>query len=340
MRIALLTRPGQFEIREEKVPEPGPDEARIRVAAAGICGTDIEAFSGRTPRGWQVSYPFRMGHELAGVVDQIGPGVNGLQEGDLVVPDGRVPCGQCSYCRRGLFNSCIQAGYISGGFMEYSVYPGRNLVKVPDAVPPDQAAMAEPLSCCLYGSSKLDVSLGDTAVVVGDGPIGIMHSQLLTRRGARVLLLGIADEKLQVARLTGAEVVVNGCKENAADAVREFTNGQGAELVVVAAGSESILEQALSMAARGGQVLYFAAAMKERLQLPLDLVHYKELKLIGSYDSTIAYFEDALRVMDCGLVDLEPLITGQFSLEDIQEAFETARKREGLKIIIRPGEGA
>ncbi|ATW25882.1 zinc-dependent alcohol dehydrogenase [Candidatus Formimonas warabiya] len=335
MKVALLTEPLKFNLVEEEKPEPGPDQVRIRVASAGICGTDIEAFLGNVPRGWHISYPFRMGHELAGTVDQVGAHVTTVRVGDRVVPDGRLTCGHCYQCRRRKFSACLNAGYISGGFMEYTVYPSRNLVRLPDGLSWDQGAWAEPVSCCIYGNSKLEVGIGDTAVVFGDGPIGIIHGQLLKKRGARTILVGVADHKLKIAEQTGIDETIHAQRRDPVAEVRRLTGGRGADIVVVAVGHEKVLEQALYLAGRGGQILYFAAALKEKLALPLDLVHYQELKLMGSYDSMICHYEDALQAMASGAVVVEPLISHRFALEDIQKAFELARKREGLKILIQ-----
>lgn len=335
MQVAYLTGPLHFEMAEEEIPEPKPDQVRIRVAAAGICGTDMEAFLGHTPRGWQIRYPFKMGHEVAGIVDQVGADVTTFQPGDRVVPDGRITCGSCFHCRRGNFSACLKAGYISGGFMEYSVYPEKNLVPIPNSLSTDHGALTEPLSCCLSGRSKLQVSLGDRAVVIGDGPIGIMHAQLLKRSGAQTVLIGISEEKLGVAQKVGIDTVLNGKKRDTVAEIRRLTGGRGADIVVVASGHEKILEQGLLMAARKGQILYFAAALKDRLTLPLDIIHYQELKVIGSYDSTIADYENALQVMAAGQVMVEPLISRRFALKDIQKAFEQAVKREDLKILIQ-----
>jgi len=337
MKVALLSEPLKFQVTEEAMPEPGPGEVRIQVKAAGICGTDLEAFSGRTPRGWSITYPFRMGHELAGVVDKVGPNVTSLKVGDRVVPDGRLVCGQCYYCRQGKFSACKNAGYTSGGFMEYSVYPAKNLVVIPEGVSFFEAALTEPLSCCINGESKLSVAPGDTAAVIGDGPIGILHAQLLKARGAKVVLIGMVPERLDLALQLGIDAAINIEEKDPVKEVDLFTQGCGADVVVVAVASGAVLEQAFHMAGRFGQVLYFAATMKPKLEIDLDLVHYKELKLVGSYDSTIAHFEKGLQLLAQGLINVKSLVSHRFSLEEINEAFETARQRKGLKIIIEPG---
>ena len=335
MKAALLNEPFNFEIVEQEIPEPGPFEVRLKVAAAGICGTDIEAFSGKIPKGWTIKYPFQMGHELSGIVDKMGTRVTGFSLGDRVVPDGRLTCGGCLYCHRGHFNACLNAGYTSGGFKEYSLYPFQNLVKIPDEVSMEEAALTEPLSCCLYGINKLHVPLGSHGVVLGDGPIGILHAQLLRNQGTKTIIVGITKERLNLAKDLGFKYVIDAQTQDPVEAVKEITCDHGADIVILAVGSEKIMEQALYMSARKGHILYFAAILKDQIQLPLDIIHYKELKLIGSYDSTLANYRDALKLMSWGQVDVKSLITHSFCLTDIKSAFETACSRQGMKIIIK-----
>ncbi|QRN85942.1 alcohol dehydrogenase catalytic domain-containing protein [Clostridia bacterium] len=335
MKIALLEGKEKVVVRDVEMPEPASGEVRIKVAFAGLCGTDIEAYKGNAPKGWVITYPFRMGHELSGVVDKVGPDVTDLKVGDRVVPDGRLPCGICSMCRSGHVNACTNGGYTSGGFMEYSVYPRKCLVTVPDGLPMDHAALAEPLSCCLYGDKKLDVSVGDFAVVIGEGAIGIMHAKLLQLRGAKVAIVGLMKERLDIAKNMGIDYTIDAGKVDAVETVMELTGGKGANQIVIAAGAAPVFGQALEMAARYGQVLYFAANMKDSISLESDYIHYKELSVIGSYDSTTWHFEQALKVLAEGMIDGDALISHKFALEDISEAFLTAVKRDGLKIMIK-----
>ena len=334
MKIALLMGPRDVQIQEQPVPVPGPGEVRLKVAAAGVCGTDVDAYKGHQPKGWTITYPFRMGHELSAVVDEVGDGVDAYQPGDRVTVDGRLPCGVCSQCRRGYVNACINAGYTSGGFMEYSIYPQGNLVRIPEGVSLLEAAFAEPLSCCLYGSQKLDVRLGDFAVVMGEGAIGLLHAQLLKNRGAEVAVVGLIPERLEAAEDLGIDHVINAREVDPVERIMELTGGLGANVVICAAGAEVVLRQALDMAARFGQILYFAANLKDQVCLELDLVHYKELTMVGSYDSTTAYFEQALRLMQMGAVNVKRLITHTLPLDKAAEGFEAAENMTGLKVMI------
>ncbi len=334
MKRGLLMEPGRFGVREDVLKEPGENEVRIRVEAAGICGTDLEVFHGRVPSGWSIEYPFQMGHELCGIVDAVGKGVPNVSVGDRVVPDGRIPCGYCRFCRRGQVNACEHAGYYSGGFQEYSIYRYQALTAVPEGVSALEAAMAEPISCTMYGNEKLSVEIGSLAVVIGEGAIGLLHAQLLKSRGAVTAVVGLIPERLETARSLGVDYVINAAQTDPVAEIQKISGGYGADIVVTAAGGESVLSQALQMAGRYGQVLYFAANMQETCTMPMDLIHYKELKLIGSYDSTTYHFGQALKAISVGSIRAKELISDIFPLDEIQAAFDKAASGKGMKILI------
>ncbi len=334
MKVAFLQKPLKMQVEEVDIPAIGPDEVLVQVARCGVCGTDVEAYLGHQPRGWTITYPFRMGHELAGTVVEVGANVRDVKPGDRVVPDGRLTCGHCYYCRRGMFSACQNQGYFSGGLAQFSNYPRQNLVKIPATVSLEEAAFAEPFACVINGQSKLNVPFGGVAVVIGDGPIGLLHLQMLRHRGAFTVMVGLLEHRLAVARELGANVIVNAEREDVGAVVRAVSEGRGADVVVNAAGNAAVLKQAIDLAARQGQVLYFAATMAPQVELDLDLVHYKELRLIGSYDSIVAQYEQALALISAGIVKVTPLISHRLPLEQVQQGFELARSREGLKVLI------
>lgn len=341
---ALILENGEFIFREGEIPQPGSGEVVVRVVACGICGTDLNLFIGKRPRGWKIEFPFQMGHELSGVIHAVGDGVPdepGLRVGDWIVPDGRLPCGYCRYCRRGHENLCMNAGYTAGGFAQFAVYPFRNLVRVPDGVDLVEAAFAEPLACCINGNNKLiDVPMGGVGVVIGAGPIGLIHVQLLRSRGMQVIAIDLKERRLQVAKELGARHVILAEKPFEADMdlvgqIKSLTGGIGADVVVSAAGLDpTVLEEAFQMSAKQGQVLYFAATLSDPVTLNLDVIHYKELRFIGTHDSTRADYEKALALIQSGNVRLEPIISHKYALDDIYEAFSFANARKGLKVMI------
>jgi L-iditol 2-dehydrogenase len=341
---ALILENGEFIFQESEVPTTPPGEVLIEVAGCGICGTDLNVFVGKKPKGWKIVFPFQLGHELAGTIVAVGEGVPdepGLRVGDAVVPDGRMPCGYCRYCRRGHENLCVQQGYRAGGFAQYAAYPFRNLVAVPPGVDLVEAAFAEPLACCINGNNKLvDVPLGGTGLVLGAGPIGLIHLQLLKSRGLRTIGIDLKDNRLEAARAIGADDVIKAEKpyqldSSLVDQVKELTAGHGADVVVSAAGLDPwVLEEALQMAAKGGQVLFFAATLSDPVTLNLDVIHYKELRLVGSHDSTRADYEKAVALLAAGNVKVGPIISHRYPLDDIYSAFRFASERAGLKVMV------
>jgi len=334
MKIARLQEPLRMQVEELEKPTIGSDEVLIKVATCGVCGTDVEAYQGKVPRGWTITYPFRMGHELAGTVVEVGENVTNVKLGDRVVPDGRLICGYCYYCRRGMFSACENQGYFSGGLAQYSNYPFQNLTKIPEDVSLEEAAFAEPLACVINGQSKLEVSYGSVAVVIGDGPIGLLHIQLLRHQGAFTVMVGLLEHRLAVAKALGANVVINAGQEDVEKLVRDVSDGRGADIVVNAVGKAAVLKQAIDLAGRRGQVLYFAATLQPTVELDLDLIHYKELRLIGSYDSIVAQYEQSLALIKADIIDVKPLISHRLPLEDVQSGYEIARKQEGVKVLI------
>jgi L-iditol 2-dehydrogenase len=341
---ALILENGTFIFQERDVPEPATGQVTVQVAACGICGTDLNLFVGKRPKGWKITFPFQMGHELSGIIRAVGPGVPdvpGLRVGDRVVPDGRLPCGHCRYCRRGHENLCVNQGYIAGGFAQYAVYPYRNLLGVPDSVDMVEAALTEPLACCINGNNKLvDVPLGGVGLVLGAGPIGLMHLQLLKSRGLRTIAVDLKEFRLEAARAVGADHLIRAGLAQQVDPslleqVQEITGGMGADVVVSAAGLDpSVLEEALHMAAKQGQVLYFAATLSDPITLNLDVIHYRELRLVGSHDSTRADYEKALALLGSGGVKAAPLISHRYPLDEIHQAFSFANTRAGLKVLV------
>ena len=334
MKIARLHEPLKMQIDDFEKPAIGPQEVLVKVGICGVCGTDIDAYEGKVPRGWTITYPFQMGHEVAGTVVGVGENVKNVNPGDRVVADGRLTCGYCYYCRRGLFSVCENQAYFSGGLSQFSSYPYQNLTKIPDNVSLEEAAFAEPLACVINGQSKLSVPFGSVAVVIGDGSIGLMHLQLLRHQGAFTVMVGLLEHRLKVAEELGANVVINAGQESVEKVVREVSNGRGADIVVNAVGKVAVLMQAIDIAARQGQVLYFAATLEPKVELDLDLIHYKELRLIGSYDSIVAQYEQALALIYAGIINVKQLISHRLPLDDVQLGYEIARKQEGVKVLI------
>ncbi|MGZ6993380.1 MAG: alcohol dehydrogenase catalytic domain-containing protein, partial [Ilumatobacteraceae bacterium] len=247
MRQALFSGPGQLRIEDADVPEPAGTQVRVRVEACGVCGSDRAIFVGHHP----VSTPIVLGHEYVGIVDSCGPEVTTLHVGDRVAVDPNIMCGRCRFCRRGLVNLCSNITPLGialpGGFAEYSLVPEANAYLIPDSISFAQAALVEPLSCCIRGIQQAEIELGDVAVVLGAGPIGLLLAQLARLRGASTVIVvePVAQRRNLAARL-GADIAIDGAKPGAVrEAVATATQGVGADAVIEASGRTSAAAGAL-----------------------------------------------------------------------------------------------
>jgi L-iditol 2-dehydrogenase len=346
MRVARFYEPG--DVRLEDMPEPtaGAGEVKLRVRACSTCGTDVKIFN----HGHQhIDPPRVMGHEIAGEVVEVGDGVEGWAPGDRVQVIAAVPCGQCDECRRGRMTICpnqTSVGYhYEGGFAEYLVVPRQVLAvdglnRIPEGVGFDEASVAEPLACVLNGQELAGVGAGDDVVVIGSGPIGCLHVRLARARGAaRVLLIDLNRSRLDLsAGVVEPDAAICSAEVDAVDEVLKLTNGRGADVVITAAASGKAQEEAVLMTARGGRISLFGGLPKDNPTIRLDsnLVHYRELTLVGANGSSPAHNKQALELIASGSVPVADLITHRLPLEQVLDAFGIVARGEAIKVTVQP----
>ncbi|MFN2131209.1 MAG: alcohol dehydrogenase catalytic domain-containing protein [Anaerolineae bacterium] len=329
---------GAGDLRVEPVDPPtiaAGDEVAIRIHACGICPSDLRAYTGLRPPNRPP--PYTPGHEWAGEVIDVGSSVQGFSAGDRVAASWRVPCGKCHYCIRGQHNFCenLARGRVRGGFAEYGVAAAESLLHIPDGLSYREACFCEPLACCINGHLDSDVAFGDTVVVIGAGPIGLLHLQLAVHAGARVWVSELLPERLAVAEALGADAVIDASSTDPVRWVQEHTGGRGADVVIVAVGAPRALQQALDMAGNCSTVNYFAGTYPPTtLAIDPNLLHYKQIRLTGSHDYTPHHFTTALRFLEIGTVQVAPLISHQLPLAQVKEGFDIVAGREGLKVVI------
>jgi len=255
-----------------------------------------------------------------------------------------VVCGECYYCRRGIFNYCenFRVGIGQGGFCEYGVSIPPNMRIIPEGVSYEQATFTEPLACCINGSRMCDIKMGDDVVIVGNGPIGLIHVQLAKRQGARVIACDLIEERIEKAKELGADNAVNPTvrnahpTEDAIEKVKELTDGRGANAVLVAVGSAKAMEMALQMAGICATVNFFAGMYPpEKIELDPNLIHYKQIYLTGSHDFTPHDFTTALKMIEHNIIEVEPLISHLLPLEDIKEGLDTVAGQKGFKVVVK-----
>jgi len=347
MLAAVYHGANDLRVEEVLVPVIGAGELLIKVSSASICGTDLRIFHGSHrmfPPG-TVRIP---GHEVVGVITETGAGLEGFSIGDRVFIAPNMGCGKCAQCIGGNNNLCATYDAIGvtidGGFAEYLRVPSNsvrqgNIIQVSKDVDPAVAALIEPFACVLRGQNALNIQAGEVVLVIGAGPIGVMHTKLAKARGAGRVIVSepIVNRAEQVKRM-GADRVVNPLQEDLLTAIKEESGGRGADAILVAAPVHAAQETALSMAAISGRINFFGGLPKDRPIINFDsnLVHYKELVITGTTACSTNDCRQATRIINSGLIDLTDLVSQRFPLRDAVSAFLAAEDRNSLKIVIEP----
>ena len=332
-----------MEIRDIPVPSPGPGEVRIRIAEAGICGSDLHIY--HSDIAIPVKPPVVVGHEFSGVVDAVGEGVTLCAPGDRVVSETAYEyCGVCELCRSGFYNLCAgrrTLGYwYDGVFTSYTVVPEGRVHRIPDEVSFTSAAMAEPLACVTHAVGDLSVlSPTDVALVTGPGAIGLMTAQVVKSYGATVVLSGAgADgERLSLARSLGVDRTVNIEEESLAEVLEELTGGAGPDAAFECSGSPAAINTAVRLVKKRGWFVQIGLAGKP-IQFDIEALNYREIKFTGSLGSRWLNWRMALDMMKTGKVRLEPLVTHKFPLADWRVAFDVFEQKQGCKVFLLPAQ--
>lgn len=337
MRAAVLVKPGRFEIRERPIPKPGQGEALIKIARVGICGTDLHIFNGHYAAD---SLPMIPGHEFTGTIAAVGPDVTGLQLGGKAVVDMNIGCGRCFWCRRNEILNCPdmqQMGItMDGAFAEYIVVPARLVIPAPENMPFEVLALTEPLACVVRAARKADVTFGQSVLVIGAGPIGNLHVQLMRTIGAApIIVTDLSKDRVAKALDCGADIGVTDPAQ-LTQAVMDATAGRGADIVIESVGNPALYKAALGLMRKGGHLAAFGlTGADETLSLPILNTILQENSVKGSVAGMGQDMHDALTLLVHGRIQTEPFTQSSYSLSDIQTAFETLPDRpEDLKTQI------
>jgi len=336
---------GQLDVRIEQIPLPlcGEGELVAKVEACAVCGSDMKAYLSGNPR---MKPPIVMGHEFSAVI--VEAKAPGFSVGERIVMATSISCGTCAYCRKGWKNLCANVqpmgfGY-NGGMAEYVVIPALALtrghvIKVPAQVKPLHACLAEPVSCAVNSCENSQVTPGDTVLVMGAGPMGILNGLVARQYGAKqVILSEINPERLAQAAVFGFDRLVNPAQEDLDAIVKELTGGYGADVVIVAAPAAAPQEQALSLVRKRGTVCLFASlpAGKSAITLDSRLLHYGELRVVGTSDSTPEHVTKAIEILGQPSFPAEQIITHQLSFEGFKEAIDLMKSGTALRVVLRP----
>jgi L-iditol 2-dehydrogenase len=332
---------GNVELRDIPEPSPGPDEVMIEVKAAGICGSDLHIYDEdiRLP----IRPPVVIGHEFSGVIAEVGSSVTEWKPGDRVTSETAIHvCGECLPCRTGNYNVCAEKrllGYwFNGAFTKYCVVPSRLIHRLPDNISFLSGALCEPLACCVNGViEKTRIRPGDLVVIAGPGPIGLLSLQIAKAQGASVILCGLSQDarRLELGEELGADLMINVEEEDPWRVVSSMTGGAGSDVFIDCSGSPDAVRMGFQLVRRGGQYTQIGLVGRS-FSLDFDLVAYKEITVRGSLGQRWTSWKMALKMLSGGLVKAEPLISDVLPISQWETGFQKARRKEGIKIILKP----
>ncbi|MFD0828900.1 galactitol-1-phosphate 5-dehydrogenase [Neobacillus sp. M.A.Huq-85] len=345
MKAAVLHSENQIVFQEIEIGELKPDEVKVKVMAAGICGSDTHKMVSK----WKYPLPAIMGHEFAGYIVEKGKDVVHVEVGDRVAGIPFVPCNDCEYCFRGQFSLCENHGMVGsksfGAFAEYVNIPAKNVLPIGD-MDFEDAAMIEPSAVALHGVLNIHPQIGDVVAVFGVGTIGILALQWLKVAGVKeIIAIDISDKKLQDAIALGCERTINPLKENLLEKIHEYTNGLGVDIAIECAGSKITQEQCLLITRKQGKVGYLGIAYSDinLSEKAFENIFRRELKINGFWNSYSAPFPgkewtNTVEYVKQGKIKLKELISHRFGLEDTQQAFNMIinREEEYNKVMIVP----
>lgn len=330
---------GNVELREINLPSPPAGHVSLEVKAAGICGTDIHIYYDE----FRSRPPVVMGHEVAGVVADLGAGVTGLTLGERVTTETYFyTCGRCRYCRGGRPNLCAErksiGSAVNGGFARYLVVPAHNVHRLPENVDFLAGSLTEPLACVVHGALELPrLTPADLAVVAGPGTIGLLTLQAVKAAGVKVVILGtgVDEQRLRLAKELGADYCLNVEHREAADLVMDLTDGVGADIVYECSGAGPAAQNLLSLVRKQGQYAQVGLFGKP-IAWDQDQICYKELTVTGSNASVPSAWTRALKLMAEGKVQTAPLATATLPLTEWRQAFTLFEQRRGVKVVLQP----
>ncbi len=340
MKTAFVKEASTISVEETDQPVLGSGDILVQMHACGICGSDVEKVFG------QYGKPsMKLGHEPAGIVLDVGSNVNDFTKGDRVFTHHHVPCYSCHYCKHGNETTCkkySETNLSPCGLSEEYVVPEWNVshggvLKLPDSMTFQEAAMIEPLACCVRAWSKFPYQEGDSAAIFGVGPTGMMHVMLAkSKKFTKIFCLDVNDFRLDFAKKFNVSETINSKDENRVEKILNQTDGRGVDVAIVATSSLKALEDAIEMVRNGGAIMMFGVPSKgAKIDLDMSKIYSKEITLVTSYAASDSDTKEALELIESSKIDVKQLVTHTYPITDSQKAFDHARTGENaMKIII------
>lgn len=341
MRRSVIEGPEQVGFAELPIPEPAPNQVLVKVHSCAICTWEQRMYTGAEPM-----YPMAGGHEVSGTVVKFGDRVFGLEPGDHVTVAGLNRCGQCESCLRGYDNICENMWKMRGadpipgpgGLGEYVLRLGEDCFKINKDVPLEYASLSEPVACVLRSIKRARIQPGERVVIVGAGLMGMLHLVLAKARGAVVLVSEPNEFRQKKALEMGADGVFDPVAEDYFEAVTSFAGGGGANVTFICVAHHSTVEPAVVASANNGRVLLYSSfhPKEKKIEVDPNIFHKKEVTLTGTMSQTRQDFYEASQLISNGDLDLEPLISSRFSLDDLEDAFKAALSIDTYRVIVNP----
>lgn len=342
MKVAVMTGIGKMGFEEREIPKPKADEVLVKLDYVGICGSDLHYYETGAIGDYVVEPPFVLGHEPGGVVVETGKNVTHLKVGDRVALEPGKTCGHCEFCRQGKYNLCPDVVFfatppVDGVFQEYVAHEADLCFKLPEQVSTLEGALIEPLAVGFHAAIQGDAHLGQKAVVMGAGCIGLVSMMALKARGvSEVYVVDIMEKRLEKALELGADGVINGVEEDVAERVKELTGGAGMDLVIETAGTEITTRQAIQIAKKGSNIVLVGYSKTGEMTLPMSLVLDKEL----TFKTVFRYrhiYPMAIDAVASGKVNLKGIVTDIFTLDEAQKAMDYSinHKADIVKAVIQ-----
>ena len=340
MRATIFEGPGQVSVVEKPKPAPGHGELRVRMAAASLCASDVRVY-----RGEKYAKPgVTPGHEIAGIVDAIGEGVDGITEGQRVVICPMVVCGKCRFCIVGRQNRCEKRktmGYdLDGGFAEYLLVPAEivrtgHVLTVPNTLPLDIAALTEPAACTLSSLDLMGIAAGSSLMVIGAGPMGLLHLLMGRAAGASPIIISEpVAERREIAKRWGADLVLDPTTTDLVAAVKDATGGYGADAVALTVGVHDAVVPAIGLVRNQGTINLFAGfPPKQTVPFDPNVIHYGEINLTGSQNATTDQYRRTLGMLE-HVPHIDEVVTNRYDIEHGPEAYSSRVSMSGLKSLV------
>ena len=342
MRVAIMEGIGKMGFTQRPIPTPKEDEVLVKLEYVGICGSDMHYYETGAIGDFVVEPPFVLGHEPGGTVVEVGSKVTHLKVGDRVALEPGKTCGHCRYCREGKYNLCPDVVFfatppVDGVFQEYVAHEADLCFKLPDNVSTLEGALIEPLAVGFHAAIQGDAHLGQKAVVMGAGCIGLVSMMALKARGVQdVYVVDVMDKRLEKAMELGATAVINGKKEDVVVRLNELTGGMGTDLAIDTAGSEFTVRQAIMAAAKGSTIVLVGYSRTGEMNMPTDFILNKELTLKSVFRYRHIY-PIAIEAVASGKVNLKGIVSNIFPMSDIQNAMDESirNKADIVKSVIK-----